>query len=47
MIEAEFQRKQKTRVEFIDLFDAYDTIWRERIMQKFINVILCKKISKL
>jgi len=47
MIEAGFQRKLKTNVAFIDLSAAYDTVWREGLMHKFINIVPCKKMGEL
>jgi len=47
MIEAGFQRKLKRNVEFIDLSAAYVIVWREGLMQKFINILPCKKMGEL
>ncbi|KAF0769781.1 Uncharacterized protein FWK35_00009176 [Aphis craccivora] len=47
LIEAEFQRILKTNVVFIDLSAAYDTVWREGLMQNFINIVPCKRMSEL
>lgn len=46
-IEAGFQLKMKTSVAFIDLSAAYDTVWREGLIYKFIKVIPCKKTAQL
>jgi hypothetical protein len=45
-IEAGFQRKLKTNV-FIDLRAAYDTVWRDGLMLKFMQVVSCAKLSNL
>jgi hypothetical protein len=37
-IEAGFERKLKTGTIFIDLIAAYDTVWRDRLMLKFMCV---------
>lgn len=46
-IEAGFQRKLKTSAAFIDLSAAYDTVWREGMIYKFLQAIPCKIISRL
>jgi hypothetical protein len=37
-IEAGFERKLKTGTIFIDLTAAYETVWRDGLMLKFINI---------
>lgn len=46
-IEAGFQKKLKTSVAFIDLSAAYDTVWREGLLYKFLKVIPCLKTLQL
>jgi hypothetical protein len=46
-IEAGFQRKLKTGVVFIDLTAAYDTVWRDGLMSKFMRVVSSAKLSNL
>jgi hypothetical protein len=46
-IEASFERKLKTGTIFIDLTAAYDTVWRDGLMLKFMRVVSCSKISRL
>jgi len=46
-IENGFQKKLKTFVCFIDMSSAYDTVWCDRLVYKFMNTIKCKKLSKL
>jgi hypothetical protein len=46
-IEAGFERKLKTGTIFIDLTAAYDTVWRDGLMLKFMRVVSCSKISRL
>lgn len=46
-IEAGFQSKLKTSVAFIDLTAAFDTVWREGMIYKFLRVIPCKLITQL
>jgi Reverse transcriptase (RNA-dependent DNA polymerase)/Endonuclease-reverse transcriptase len=46
-IEAGFQRKLKTGAVFIDLTAAYDTVWREGLMLKFMRIVPCTKLAKL
>ncbi|KAI5732205.1 hypothetical protein M8J77_023312 [Diaphorina citri] len=46
-IEAGFQLKQKTSVAFIDLSAAYDTVWREGLLYKFLQVIPCSRTLQL
>jgi hypothetical protein len=40
-IEAVFERKLKTGTIFIDLTAAYDTVWRDGLMLKFMRVVSC------
>jgi hypothetical protein len=47
LIESGFQRKFKTSVAFIDLSAAYDTVWRDGLLNKFAKVIPCKKLFTL
>lgn len=46
-IEAGFQNKLKTSVAFIDLSAAYDTVWREGLLYKFLLVIPCLNTLQL
>jgi hypothetical protein len=46
-IEAGFERKLKTGTISIDLTVAYDTVWRDGLMLKFMRVVSCSKISRL
>jgi hypothetical protein len=46
-IAALFQSKLKTGVVFIDLTAAYDTVWRDSLMLKFIRVVSYAKLSNL
>jgi hypothetical protein len=46
-IEACFQRKLKTGVVFIDLTAAYDTVWKDGLMLKFIRLVPCAKLVNL
>lgn len=46
-IEAGFQKKLKNSAAFIDLSAAYDTVWREGMMYKFLSKIPCKLTSRL
>jgi hypothetical protein len=46
-IVAGFQRKLKTGVVFIDLTVAYDTVWRDGLMLKFMLVVPYAKLSSL
>ncbi|KAI5730977.1 hypothetical protein M8J77_002861 [Diaphorina citri] len=47
LIEAGFQKKLKTSVALIDLSAAYDTVWREGLLFKLLQVIPCQKIMLL
>jgi hypothetical protein len=44
-IEADFQRKLKTGVVFIDLTAVYDTVWRDGLTLKCMRVVSCAKLS--
>ncbi|KAL1448470.1 hypothetical protein WDU94_013986, partial [Cyamophila willieti] len=46
-IEAGFQLKLKNSVAFIDLSAAYDTVWREGLLYKFLQVIPCSRTLQL
>ncbi|XP_030754581.1 uncharacterized protein LOC115881295 [Sitophilus oryzae] len=46
-IEAGFQKQQKTTVVYVDLTAAYDTVWREGLLYKFLNVVPCSRIASL
>jgi hypothetical protein len=46
-IEAGFQRQFKTGAVFVDLTAVYDTIWRDGVMLKFMNVVPCSKLCSL
>jgi hypothetical protein len=46
-IEAGFQRQQKKGVVFVDLSAAYDIVWRDRLMFKFIRTVHSAKITNL
>jgi Reverse transcriptase (RNA-dependent DNA polymerase) len=46
-IEAGFQRKLKTGAVFIDLTAAYDNIWIDSLMLKFIHSVNWAKLAKL
>jgi hypothetical protein len=46
-IEAGFERKLKTGKISIDLTAAYDLVWRDGLMLKFMRVFSCSKISRL
>jgi Reverse transcriptase (RNA-dependent DNA polymerase) len=42
-----FQYKLKTGAVFVDLTAAYDTVWREGLLLKFGQTILCSKLFAL
>lgn len=46
-IEAGFQKRLKSTVVFVDLTAAYDTVWREGLLYKFLNIIPCSRITSL
>lgn len=46
-IESGYQRKLKTGVVFIDLSSAYDTVWEQGLLFKFIKAIPCLQICDL
>ncbi|XP_030753839.1 uncharacterized protein LOC115880697, partial [Sitophilus oryzae] len=45
-IEAGFQKQLKTTVVYVDLTAAYDTVWREGLLYKFL-VVPCSRIASL
>jgi hypothetical protein len=44
---AGFQNQLKTGAVFIDLTAAYDTVWREGLMIKFLETVPCLKLFNL
>ncbi|XP_039291190.1 uncharacterized protein LOC111047100 [Nilaparvata lugens] len=46
-IERGFQERLKTSAASIDLSAAYDTVWREGMIYKFLQVIPCKLTARL
>jgi hypothetical protein len=46
-IEAGFQRQLKTGVVFVDLSAAYDTVYRDGLMLKFMRTVSCVETSNL
>jgi hypothetical protein len=46
-IEASFQHQLKTGAVFVDLTAAYDTVWREGLMIKFLENVPCLKLFNL
>uniref|UniRef100_A0A1B0D7V9 Uncharacterized protein n=1 Tax=Phlebotomus papatasi TaxID=29031 RepID=A0A1B0D7V9_PHLPP len=46
-VEAGYERRHKTGVVSVDLTAAYDTIWRDGLLLKFMEVIPCAKLSSL
>jgi hypothetical protein len=46
-IEAGFQHQLKTGAVFVDLTAAYDTVWREGRMIKFLESVPCLKLFNL
>jgi hypothetical protein len=46
-IEAGFQHQLKTGAVFVDLAAAYDTVWREGRMIKFLESVPCLKLFNL
>lgn len=46
-IEKGFQDRKKTVAVFVDLTSAYDTIWREGMLLKFLKVIPCRTLATL
>jgi hypothetical protein len=45
--EAGFQRQLKTEVVFANLSEAYDSVWRDGLMLKFMRTVPCAKICNL
>jgi hypothetical protein len=43
-LEAGFQHQLKTGAVFVDLTAAYDTVWREGLMIKFLEAVPCLKL---
>lgn len=46
-IEAEFQKQLKTSAGFIDVTNAYDTIWRKGLIAELLKIRPCLKLSLL
>lgn len=46
-IEASFQQMLKTAVAFVDLTAAYDTVWRDGMIYKFLKITRCRKTASL
>lgn len=46
-IERGFEEKKKSTAVFIDLSSAYDTVWRQGMLLKFLRFIPCKKLATL
>lgn len=46
-IEVGFERNQKTGVVFVDLSSVYDTVWKDGLLLKLLDVIPCKKLISL
>jgi len=46
-IENGFEKQLKTATAFIDLTAAYDTVWREGLITKFLRIIPCQTLGKL
>lgn len=46
-IEAGLEMTKKTITVFIDLTAAYDTVWREGLILKFLRIIPCKSLTNL
>ena len=46
-VEDGFQKKQKIGAAFLDLTAAYDTVWRQGLVLKFLKVIPCKMLGNL
>jgi len=45
-IEKEFQNKKKTTAVLIDLTAAYDTVWRDDLLFKFLKTTKCLTFYK-
>jgi hypothetical protein len=46
-IKAGFQHQLKAGAVFVDLTAAYDTVWREDLMIKFLEAVPCLKLFNL
>jgi hypothetical protein len=46
-MEAGFQHQLKTGAVFVDLSAAYDTVWREDLMIKFLEAVPCLNLFNL
>jgi hypothetical protein len=46
-IQAGFQHQLKTGAVFVDLTAAYDTVWREGLMIKFLEAVPCLELFNL
>jgi len=47
LVEAGFERKEKTGTVLIDLSAAYDTVWTDGLKMKLARTIRCRKTLKL
>lgn len=45
--EAEFEKGLKNGAVFVDLAAAFDTVWRESIIYKLLNLLRCRKVIHL
>jgi hypothetical protein len=45
--QAGFQHQLKTGAVFVDLTAAYDTVWREGLMIKFLEAVSCLKLFNM
>lgn len=46
-IEAGFEKKLKTGVALVDLSSAYDTVWKDGLLLKFIDAVPCSTLASL
>lgn len=46
-IEKGYEDQMKTAIVFIDLTAAYDTVWREGLITKFLKIIPCLTLCKI
>lgn len=46
-IGADYQRKIKTSVAFIDLSSAYETVWKDSLLYKFLKTLSCETFTRL
>ena len=46
-IEAGYQRRLKTSAVFIDLSAAYDTVWKQGLLYKLIQIVPCLRTTRL